>query len=542
MIQISGWKKILILGISLLGILFAFPNSLPQEDLVDLPDWLPKRQVNLGLDLQGGAHLLVEVDVDTVMAERLGAMSDQIRRRFREDRIGYTGLRVVNQSISLTIRKPEQVDKARQILRDLSRSESGSSSLLSGLGGAAGPDYDVSAADTDRNVTVSMTEQAMTDQIQAIVQQSVEVIRRRIDPTGTLEPLIQRQGQRRILIQVPGISETEVLKSRLSKTAKLYFKMVTEQVASVRSRPKPGNEIVPSEELGPDGKPLSYYMLEKRALVTGENLVDASQSFQDAMPVVFFRFDSVGAKKFGQATRANVNRLFAIVLDNKVISAPRINEPILGGSGIISGNFTVQSAQELSLLLRAGALPAPLTILEERTVGPGLGADSIAAGEIASGIGLVAVIIFMVIVYGRFGLMADVALIINMILILGTLSMLQATLTLPGIAGIVLTIGMAVDANVLVFERIREEIRRGRSALGAIDSGYQRALTTIVDSNLTTFLAAAILFMFGSGPIKGFAVTLMIGIATSMFTALMVTRLVVVTWFQKTKPKKLPLA
>jgi preprotein translocase subunit SecD len=309
-------------------------------------------------------------------------------------------------------------------------------------------------------------------------------------------------------------------------------------------RPPSGSICLPSDERESAGSPGGQevmYLVKRRAMLSGDSLVDSQATFQEGRPVVSFRFDAVGARRFGDVTRANVKQLFAIVLDNKVISAPRIQEPILGGSGIISGNFTVQSAQDLALLLRAGALPAPLTVLEERTVGAELGADSIAAGEFASILAVVLVIVFMAAAYGMFGLMADVALVLNIVLITALLSLLQATLTLPGIAGIVLTIGMAVDANVLIFERIREEQRNGRTPISAVDAGYSRALTTIVDANITTFIAAVLLFQFGSGPVKGFAVTLAIGLLTSMFTAIMVTRFMVVTWLIRTKPKKLPL-
>ncbi len=351
-------------------------------------------------------------------------------------------------------------------------------------------------------------------------------------------------------MQVPGLQDPERLKNILGKTAKMVFRLVdvTTSPAEIMggARTPPGSELLESDERrvgedGGDGGPANMFVVRKRVMVSGDTLVDSSATFQDNMPVVSFRFDSVGAKRFGDATAKNVGRPFAIVLDRRVISAPVIREPILGGTGIISGNFTVQEVQDLSLLLRAGALPAPLKILEERTVGPALGADSVAAGKIACIIAFVAVMIFMVLSYGIFGLVADVALIINLFLIMGALSVLQATLTLPGIAGIVLTIGMAVDANVLVFERIREEIRTGKTPFAAMEAGYRRAVGTIFDANITTFIAAVILFVMGSGPIKGFSVTLGIGIVTSVFTAVVVTRMIMVFWLRRTRPVALPI-
>ncbi|MGF1609256.1 MAG: protein translocase subunit SecD [Kiloniellales bacterium] len=364
-------------------------------------------------------------------------------------------------------------------------------------------------------------------------------MRRRIDETGTREPSIQRQGDTRILVQLPGVRDPERIKELLGKTAKLTFRFVEEDVLPGGPIPA-GAELLPLAP-GEASRGESELVIRKRVMVSGDTLVDAQATFQDNQPVVSFRFDTVGAKRFGDATRDNVGRRFAIVLDDQVISAPVIREPILGGSGVISGSFTVQQVQDLALLLRAGALPAPLTIMEERTVGPGLGADSIEAGRIASILGLVFVVVFMAATYGLFGLLANVALLVNLVLLVAALSALQATLTLPGIAGIVLTIGMAVDANVLIFERIREEVRNGRGPVSAIDAGYRRALTTIIDSNLTTLIAAVLLFQFGTGPVKGFAVTLTIGLVTSMFTAIMLTRLLVVTWLRQKRPQALPI-
>jgi preprotein translocase subunit SecD len=374
-----------------------------------------------------------------------------------------------------------------------------------------------------------------------VVAQSIEVIRRRIDQLGTTEPNIQRQGADRILVQVPGEQNPERVKELIGKTAKLTFRLVDVSISAQQaldSRVPPGSEIVVSQD-----DPPQPYLLEQREIITGENLVDAQPGFDQRTnePIVSFRFDTQGGRKFGLATQQNVGRPFAIVLDDEVISAPVIREPILGGTGQISGGFSVQEANDLAILLRAGALPAKLTIVEERTVGPGLGADSIEAGRIASIIGIIAVVVFMLVAYGLFGIFANVSLFANILMIVGVLSLLGATLTLPGIAGIVLTVGMAVDSNVLIFERIREEFRSGKSAIAAIDSGYSRALGTILDANITTFIAAVILFQLGSGPIRGFAVTLAIGILTTVFTAFTLNRLIVAFWVKRQRPTTVPI-
>jgi preprotein translocase subunit SecD len=401
--------------------------------------------------------------------------------------------------------------------------------------GGGGPDIEVSI--DGALLTVVLTETAMRAMDDRTMAQSLEIMRRRIDETGTREPTIQRQGAERILIQVPGVGSAEELLTIIGKTAKLAFHMVQNVTEDRDARPGPGNILVP------DAVEARYYVLPRRALITGDRLTDAQPGFdsQSGEPVVNFRFDVAGARKFGQVTAANVGRPFAIVLDDEVITAPRINEPITGGSGQISGSFTVESAAQLSILLRAGALPAKITVLEQRTVGPDLGADSIAAGETAVVIAFAAVLLFMGLYYGLFGLFANLALIFNVAMIMAVLSVIGATLTLPGIAGIVLTIGMAVDANVLVFERIREELRSGKGPARAIETGYERAFSAIIDANVTTFLAAAILFFMGSGPVKGFAVTLGIGICTSVFTAVVVTRLFVSLWFSARRPKVITL-
>ena len=525
MLHFSSWKTYLILGVCLLGVVFAAPNLLPRETADTLPDWLPHKQINLGLDLQGGSHLLLEVEVGAVVRERLTALIDEARVKLRGARIGYKGLGISGDSIVVTIPKADELPRARRLLAGIDN------------------DVNVTVAE-DGRLVMKLGEAALKAMRDSAVTQSLEIVRRRIDETGTREPTIQRQGEDRILVQLPGIDDPDRIKQLLGKTAKLAFRLVdpnTSVADALAGRLPPGSELLEADdEFDANGRPIQY-VVRKRVMVSGDNLVDAQPSFQNGEPVVSFRFDPVGARKFGDVTTKNVGRPFAIVLDNKVISAPVIREPITGGRGIISGRFTVQEATDLALLLRAGALPAPLMILEERSVGPDLGADSIRAGEVASVLGIVFVVAFMAICYGLFGIAANLALFINLILIVAALSVLQATLTLPGIAGIVLTIGMAVDANVLVFERIREEIANGRTPFSAVDAGYQRALTTIIDSNVTTFIAAILLFGLGSGPVKGFGVTLAIGIVTSLFTAVMVTRLMVVYWLRRRRPKALPI-
>jgi len=521
MVQYPKWQVVLVLVILFLGAIFAAPNLLGRDTAERLPSWVPREQINLGLDLQGGSYLLMEVDIDTVIRERLDSLVDGIRSSLRRERIGYSKLGVDGQTVTFRVRDAQNVDQARDAIRDVAR------------------EFVMQAGD-DGVFRLRYSEQTLKDMAANVMSQSLEIVRRRIDETGTREPTVQRQGDDRILVQLPGLRDPERIKSLLGKTAKLTFRLVDEAAAGDGSRVPPGSEILFSSEPGPGGVPRRY-VVKKRIMVSGDTLTDAAATFQDGQPVVSFSFDSVGAKKFGNATSENVGRPFAIVLDNQVISAPVIQSPILGGRGIITGRFSVQEVQDLALLLRAGALPAPLAILEERSIGPGLGADSIKAGKIASVLGLILVVVFMAGAYGLLGAMANVALVANLILLLAILSGLQATLTLPGIAGIVLTLGMAVDANVLVFERIREEIAGGRGPVTAIDTGYRRAMATIIDSNLTTLIAALMLFMFGTGPIKGFAITLAIGLVTSMFTAIMLTRLLVVIWLRRRRPQQLPI-
>ncbi len=538
MLHFARWKIILVLVVAVGGILFALPNLFPQSVVKNVPTWLPHRQINLGLDLQGGAHLLFSMDVKELVADWLKNIRGDVRDALRKERIGYTGLRftVANRSVQARVRKLEDADKAFKRLERLSQPVGGTAIFG---GNVAARTLKVEKRDGGL-IILRLTDSGLTQRVNAAIEASIETMTRRVNALGTTEPIIQRQGRDRVLLQVPGIKDVRRLKDLVGKTGKLEFRLVDGSVPpqeALAGRPPPGSEVLMSD----DDPPIPY-VIKQRTMVSGESLVDAQPGFdqQTNEPVVTFRFDSSGAKRFGRVTQQNVGRPFAIVLDNKVISAPVIREPILGGSGQISGNFQVTEANDLAVLLRSGALPAKLTIIEERTVGASLGEDSIAAGKIAAVIGMVGVVAFILLAYGLFGFFANLALAVNVALIFGTLSAIEATLTLPGIAGIVLTMGMAVDANVLIFERIREEARAGKTVIAAIDAGYSRALSTILDANITTFIAAVILFWLGSGPIRGFAVTLSVGIITSVFTAFTVTRLMVSYWVMKRRPDKLP--
>lgn len=550
MLQIDMWKRVLIWAVCALGILCALPNGFYarvearndavaaletgasgnglEEQAAQWPSFLPSSLVNLGLDLRGGAHLLAEVQVADVYESRLEAMWPEVRDLLREERDTIGTIRLQKtEGAELRVRlnqKPDQVGAAAELVRGLARP-------VVSLSGAGATDINVSVDGADIVVTLSEAERVATDE--RTVAQSLEIIRRRIDEVGTREPTIQRQGSDRILIQVPGIGSASELKAIIGTTAQLTFQPVVTRTSNADMPAGAGNELLPS--LDTEGE---YYVLEQVPVVTGEELVDAQPAFdQNGRPAVNFRFNTTGARKFGDYTAENIGNPFAIVLDGEVISAPVIQSHIPGGSGIITGNFTVEESTNLAVLLRAGALPAGLEFLEERTIGPELGADSIAAGQIACIVAFVAVLVFMVLSYGLFGLFANIALLVNVALIFGALSLIGGTLTLPGIAGIVLTIGMAVDANVLVFERIREELRTAKGPARAIELGYDRALSAIIDANITTFIIAVILFVMGSGPVKGFAITLGLGILTSVFTAIFVTRLLIVMWFERKRPK-----
>jgi SecD/SecF fusion protein len=534
MLYFSRWKTTLIWLAVLASVVFALPNLLTSQQLSELPDWMPKRQLTLGLDLQGGSHILLRVERADIEKERLEATVDDMRRLLREEGIGYTGLSGNGLVAQVRIRDLANVDRAKEALNELTQLVN--AGLLSG-----GTLREVVLEEPQPGLfELTLTTEGIDHRISSAVTQSIEVVRRRVDELGTTEPVIQRQGDDRILVQVPGFDDPQRLKDILNQVAKLSFRLVDRSMPveeALNGRPPATAEIVYST----DDPPIPY-LIQRRELVSGENLVDAQAGFDQRTnePIVSFRFDTKGAQRFGQVTQQNVGFPFAIILDNQVISAPVINEPILGGSGQISGNFTVESANDLAVLLRAGALPATLTVIEERTVGPGLGADSIAAGETAGIIGAILVVLFILVAYGFLGLIANLALIFNVIMIIAVLSVLGATLTLPGIAGIVLTVGMAVDSNVLIYERIKEERRGGRSLIQAIDAGFKRAFGTILDANITTLIAAVILFYLGSGPVRGFAVTLAIGIMTTVFTAFTVTRWMIAEWVRRSRPKVLP--
>src|SRR5258705_7267641 len=532
MLYFTRWKALAIILTALVVCLCAVPNFFPEGTVKGWPRWA-QRHLVLGLDLQGGSHILLEVDANAVKKDKLDQIRDDVRRALRDAKIGYTGLAARPDSVEVRV-KDSDLQNALTKLRDLSQP-------LGGLLGSSGQrSLEVSDAGGGL-IRLTVPQAAITERLRQAVEQSIQIVVRRVNELGTVEPLIQRQGLDRILVQVPGLQDPTRLKELLGKTAKMEFRMVDlsvppDQAAS--GRVPPDSDLLPSAE--PNGQP---YVIKKQVLGSGGDLTDGQPGFdqRNGQPIVSFKFNSSGSRKFAQATTEHVKEPFAIVLDNKVISAPVIQEPITGGQGQISGNFTVQQANDLAILLRAGALPAPLTIIEERTVGPGLGQDSIEKGELAAYVGSILVIVFMLVTYRLFGVFANIAVAINVAMIFGVLSLLNATLTLPGIAGIVLTVGIAVDSNVLIYERIREELRGGRTAISAIDAGFKRALSTILDSNITPFIAAAVLFYIGTGPVRGFAVTLGIGIITTVFTAFTLTRLIVAWWVQWKRPKTVPI-
>ena len=549
MLQIDTWKRVLIWSVCVIGLLMALPNVFytrveqsndakaaielgndtpeMQAQAGEWPTWLPSSLVNLGLDLRGGAHLLAEVQVGDVYESRMEAMWPEIRDALRDERATVGTIRKQDSApdeIRIRISQPEGMPRALEVVRGLARQVQ----TLTGVGAT-----DIEARADGDTIIVQLSEAEKLASDDRTVRQSLEIVRRRIDEVGTREPTIQRQGADRILIQVPGIGSAGELKDIIGTTAQLTFNPVVSRGTDPDAVPGIGEKLVPSiDENG------VFYTIESAPVVTGEELVDAQPSFdQNGRPAVSFRFNTSGARKFGDYTRDNIGAPFAIVLDDEVISAPVIQSHIPGGSGIITGNFTVEDSTNLAVLLRAGALPAGLEFLEERTIGPELGQDSIDAGKVATIVAFVAVLTFMALSYGLFGIFANIALLINVGLIFGLLSLIGATLTLPGIAGIVLTVGMAVDANVLIFERIREELKSAKGPARAIELGYERALSAILDANVTTFITAVILFAMGSGPVRGFAITLGLGILTSVFTAIFVTRLMIVMWFERRRPK-----
>jgi len=532
MMSLSRWKIALTVLAVILGVIFTLPNLLPASTRDQLPAFLPHKTLNLGLDLQGGSYLLLEVDTDALRAEKLTNIVEDARTTLRKVQIPFSELGSNGGQITVRITDPTKVDAAATALRG----------AVGAPTAGGGRDVTVNTIDGQR-IRIAFIPEAFDAEARQAVEQSIEIVRRRIDELGTREPTILRQGANRIVVQAPGESDPQRLRDVIGKTAKLTFQMVDDTVTAEEAaagRIPPGSMMTPSEDAYS-----AAYLLRRRVLVDGAMLTDARMQFdqQTNQPVVTFRFDGLGARRFGDATTQNIGKRFAIVLDGKVISAPVIQGAITGGSGQITGNFTAESANDLALLLRAGALPAPLVVVEQRTVGAELGADAVRAGQISTGVGFVAILVFMLLSYGLlFGGISVAALIVNGLLIIATMSLTQGTLTLPGIAGLILTLAVAVDANVLIYERMRDEIRAGRTVLSAMDAGFSRAMSTIIDANVTTILAAVLMFQFGAGPVKGFAVTLFIGVITSVFTAVLITQVLLAVWFRTSRPKTLPIA
>ncbi len=510
------WKSFIVILLVLLGVIFSIPSIIYDNET---DNWFLKNKINLGLDLQGGSYLLLEVQLDVLYSEELENFSDSIRLIARENQTKINQIKLDNEKIIIIFENKNNISEIRDSFFQLYRG--------------------VSLKTNDNQLTIELDEIYKKDIQDSAIKQSLEIVRKRIDESGTREPLIQRSGKKRILLQLPGVKDPERIKELLGKTAKLTFHLVDDNNSeALIANIEPFGKMIVSDIYNDNTK----YLLDKRALVGGENLVDAKGSFdQTEGHAVSFRFDTEGAQKFGKITSNNVGKRLAVVLDGVVITAPRINSAITGGSGIITGNFNAQEASDLAVLLRAGALPAPLEIVEERSVGAGLGADSIAAGKIAAFIGMLLVCIFMILIYGTFGALANISLIANLFIIISLLGTIGATLTLPGIAGIVLTIGMAVDANVLIFERIKEESLKNTKVFIIVKNGFERAMSTILDANITTLIAAVLLFAFGSGPIRGFSITLSLGVIASMFTALMLTNFLVYMYLSVKAKKEINL-
>ena len=554
MLNLPRWQTIVIIAITVLSGLFALPNLLPASALDVLPGWYAQSRINLGLDLRGGAHFLLEVDLRSVLNERLTNLSDSVRADLRKQQVGFKDVNVeAGRAVVVTLRDEAQRAKAIEGIRALDPSLA-----VSGAG------------DTIR---IAYSEQELFRRKREVIDQSIEILRRRVDETGTIEPTIVRQGDERILLQVPGIKDTSDLKRKINQTAKLAFHLVNEDVAAagqnIPAALPPTTYLVPTREGMQDlrrANPTAFEEIQsanprltpeqicrryqpqclpvlKRVVVGGEDLDDSRATFeqqQGGRPIISFTFNSVGGRAFCAATRANIGKRLAIQLDGEIISAPVVQSAICGGSGIITGSFTTQQTQEQALLLRSGALPATLTIIEERTVGADLGADAIRADTIAALLGTALVAVFMLVAYGPvFGGFANLAMLVNLLMVFAGMSILGASLTLPGIAGLVLTVGMAVDSNVLIYERVREEKALGRSAFSSIATGYERAMSAIIDANLTTLIAAVLLFGFGSGPIRGFATTLSLGLLTSMFSSTIFTRMVLSVWVRWRRPTEL---
>jgi len=519
MLNFSKTKIALIIAACLAAIIFALPSFIAQNpnsaSLQKLAKILPDKKVNLGLDLRGGSQLMLEVDFDYYIKEQISNLRNELKDSFRDEAVRVIP-EVAGSKIIFTTSSEEQTKAAKKIIKKLRRN--------------------IEVDESSGQFQIYFPDQEIALIKQNLIKQSIEIVRRRIDESGTKEPTIQAQGENRILLQVPGIENSSDLKSILGKTAKMTFHFVADETFNGGTSTFAGAD---SERLFDyQGRP---YIIKREVILSGDMLIDANTTYHEGQPAVAFRFNDIGSKKFAQVTKENIGRIFAIVLDGKVVTAPRINTVINQGSGVISGSFTTAEANEVALLLRAGALPAPLKVVEERTVGPSLGLDSIKNGSIAALAGLVFVAIFMFLFYGFFGLIADIAMVINIAIILAVLSLIDATLTLPGIAGIVLTMGMSVDANVLIFERIKEEIREKKTVFVAIEQGFHQAFRTITDSNITALIVAFFLYMFGNGPVKGFAVTLSIGILSSMFSAIVLTRMMIVIWLKKRRPQKLNL-
>ncbi len=529
MIRLPRWKVIACLAALLFGVLFTLPNVLPESVMAQVPSWLPHQRLNLGLDLQGGSYLLEEVDLAALKTERLVNLTEDTRTTLRDKKVLFSDLRQTKDDVVVRITDPTQFETAFKEL----------SALGNPLPNGGGKDVSISTL-PDQRIRLYLSERALTAESVAAVHQSIEIIRRRVDQLGAREPTIIQQGTNRIVVEAPGESDPERLKSVIGQTAKLSFQMLDDSVSPDEAA---SGLTPPDSVLIPGSDPREpQYVIKRRALVTGEMLVSASQGFdQNGQAAVQFRFNGQGAKRFADATLQNIGKRFAIVLDNKVISAPVIQTPITGGNGQITGNFTVESASDLALLLRSGALPAPLKVVEQRTVGAELGADAIRAGQISLAIGTVAIFIFIIMAYGLFGCFAAVALVVNGLMIVGVMTLSHATLTLPGIAGVVLTLAVAIDANVLIYERMRDESRSGRTLLASVDHGYALAYPSIFDANLTSLIAAAIMYFAGAGPVKGFALTLGVGVLTSVFTAILVTQVLIGWWFRIARPKKLPI-
>ncbi len=503
----TKFKLIFTIIITVAAIIIALPNFYSQKS---------NNRVHLGLDLQGGSHLLLDIDFNTYFKNQYENLVNDLRKLLRSKKINYQQLSIGNNVVNFTLKDATKIDQTRQIIKDM--------------------DQGFKITNVENKISITYTEDRILELKNKVIDQSIEIVRMRVDSTGTQEPSIQRQGNQYILLQMPGTEDPNYVKSVLGKMAKLTFHFIDEYTtySEMKEGKIPLDSTIVSNQDG-------TVVIKKNVLLAGETLTDAQATFNQGTPVVSFSLNNLGSRIFAEITKNNSGKRIAIVLDNQLISAAKINEPIPGGHGIITGNFTIDSANELALLLRAGALPAPLTVIEERTIGPSLGADSIISGKKAGIIGFISVLVFMIWTYGIFGIFANIALIFGMVYILAMLSLFEATLTLPGIAGIILTIGMAVDANVLIYEHIREELLKGASNIYSIHQGFRSAFSTILDSNITTLIAAILLYIFGVGTIKGFAVTLSVGIFASMFSAIVITKLLIDLWVQYAKPKNLGL-